>query len=53
MKPKDPKWNFYSALNDKSTSIRCLDYNAEVSAKMLRLMKSTFGRDEQFFFLFS
>ena len=36
----------------KSTSIRCLDCNAEVSAEMLRLMKSTFGRDEQVFFSF-
>ena len=47
MKPKDPIWNFYSALNDKkNTSVRCLDCSAEVSAKLLRLMISTFGRDE-------
>ena len=38
MKPKDPVWNFYSALDDeKKTSVRCLDCNAEVSAKFLRL----------------
>ena len=38
MKPKDPVWNFYSALDDeKKTSVRCLDCNAEVSAKVLRL----------------
>ena len=34
MKPKDPVWNFYSALDD---DFRCLDCNAEVSAKVLRL----------------
>ena len=38
MKPKEPVWNFYSALDDeKKTSVRCLDCNAEVSAKVLRL----------------
>ena len=38
MKPKDPIWNFYSALiEDKKTSVRCLYCNAEVSAKVLRL----------------
>ena len=38
MKPKDPVWNFYPALDDeKMTSVRCLDCNAEVSAKGLRL----------------
>ena len=38
MKPKDPVWNFYSALDDeKNTSVRCLDCNAEVSAKVLKL----------------
>ena len=38
MKPKDPVWNFYSALDDeKKTSVRFLDCNAEVSAKVLRL----------------
>ena len=50
MKPKDPIWNFYSALDDeKKTVVRCLDCNAEVSAKVLRLkshMMSTLGRDE-------
>ena len=56
MKSKDPIWNFYSALNDqkKILSVRCLDCNAEVSAKVLRLMISTHGRDEiVHFFLFS
>ena len=38
MKPEDPVWNLYSALDDeKKTSVRCLDCNAEVSAKVLRL----------------
>ena len=44
MKPKDPVWNFYSALDDEKKTIRCLDCNAEVmdcnaevSAKVLRL----------------
>ena len=38
MRPTDPVWNFYSALDDeKKTSGRCLDYNVEVSAKVLRL----------------
>ena len=38
MKSKDPVWNFYSALDDvKETSVRYLDCNAEVSAKVLRL----------------
>ena len=59
MKPKDPIWNFYHTLNDKkkkktTTSVRSLDCNAEVSAKVLRLMMSTLGRDETVhFFLFS
>ena len=56
MKPKDPIWNFHNTLNDKkkTTSVRCLDCNAEVSAKVLRLMVSTLGRDETVhFFLFS
>ena len=59
MKPKDPIWNFYKTLNDKKkkkkkTSVRCLDCKAEVSAKVLRLMMSTLGRDETVhFFLFS
>ena len=33
----------------KKTSVRCLDCNAEVSAKV----KSALGRDETVFFLFS
>ena len=40
----------------KNTSVtsRCLDCNAEVSAKLLRLMISTLGRDEEVhFFLVS
>ena len=38
MKQKDPVWLFYSAHDDeKKTSVRCLDCNAEVSAKVLRL----------------
>ena len=37
MKPKDPVWNFYSALDDEKKTIRCLDCNAEVGAKVLRL----------------
>ena len=37
MKPKDHVWNFYSALVDEKKTIRCLDCNAEVSAKVLRL----------------
>ena len=38
MKPKDPVWNFYSVLDDeKKKTIRCLDCNAKVSAKVLRL----------------
>ena len=40
MKPKDPVWNFCSALDDEKKTfyiIRCLDCNAEVSAKVLRL----------------
>ena len=50
MKPKDPIWNFYSALNDgKNSRGKCLDCNAEVSAKKLRLIMSTLGR---FFFSF-
>ena len=58
MKSKDPIWNFYNTLNDKKikTNIRCLDCNAEVSAKGLRLTMSTLGRDEAFrvhFFLLS
>ena len=54
MKPKDPIWNFYNALYDKNTSVRCLDCNAEVRAKLLRLMISTLGRDEEVqFFLVS
>ena len=31
----------------KNTSVRCLDCNAEVSTKLLRLMTSTLGRDEE------
>ena len=48
MKLKDPIWNFFNTLNDKKnkTSVRCLDCNAEVSAKVLRLMMSTLGRNE-------
>ena len=47
MKPKDPIWYFYSDLNDeKNRRGRCLDCNAEVSAKKLRLIMSTLGRDE-------
>ena len=55
MKPKDPIWNFYNALYDKkNTSVRCLDCNAEVHAKLLRLVISTLGRDEEVhFFLVS
>ena len=56
MKHTYPIWNFYSALNDekKYTSIRCLDCNAEVCAKVLRLMMSILDRDETvLFFLFS
>ena len=35
MKPKDPIWNFLSVLTEeKKTSVRCLDCNAEVSAKV-------------------
>ena len=37
MKHKDPVWNFYSALDHEKKTIRCLDCNAEVSAKVLRL----------------
>ena len=37
MKPKDPVWLFYSALDGEKNSVRCLDCNAEVSAKVLRL----------------
>ena len=38
MKPNDPVLNFYLALDDeKKTSVRCLDCNLEVSAKVLRL----------------
>ena len=37
----------------KNTSVRCLDCNAEVSAKLLRLMISTHGRDEIVHFLVS
>ena len=51
MKPKDPIWNFYEydSLNDKKkkkTNVRCHDCNAEVSAKVLRLLMSTLGRDD-------
>ena len=52
MKPKDPIWNFVYTLNDKNTtttkitSVKSLDCNAEVSAKVLRLMMCTLGRDE-------
>ena len=47
MKPKDPIWNFYSALNDgKNSWGRCLDCNAEVSGKKLSKKLSTLGRDE-------
>ena len=54
MKPKDPIWNFYNALYDKKNiSVRCLDCNAEVSAKLLRLMFSTLGRDEEVHFFLS
>ena len=37
----------------KNTSVRCLDCNAEVrlSAKLLRLMINTLGRDEEFHFI--
>ena len=58
MKPKDPIWNFYSALNDgKNSRGRCLDCNAEVSGKKLSKKLSTRGRDETvrfflFFFIF-
>ena len=51
MKPKDPIWNFFYTLNDKNTTttkitnVKCLDCNAEVSAKVLRLMMCTIGRD--------
>ena len=35
MKLKDPKWNVYTVLqDDKKTSARCNDCNAEVSAKV-------------------
>ena len=37
MKPKDPVWKFDSALDGEKKTIRCLDCNAEVSAKVLRL----------------
>ena len=37
MKPKDPVWSFYSALDDEKKTIWCLDCYAEVSAKVLRL----------------
>ena len=37
----------------KNTSVRCLDCNAEVSAKLLRLMISTLGRDEEVQFFLS
>ena len=48
MKLKDPIWNFFNTLNDKKneTSVRCLDCNAKVSAKVLSLMMSTLGRNE-------
>ena len=47
MKPKDPISNFYNALNDeKNISFWCLDCNAEVSVKVLKLMMSAHGRDE-------
>ena len=49
MKPKDPIWNFYHTLI-KKPSVRCLDCYAEVSAKVLRLMISTLGRDETVYF---
>ena len=56
MKPKDPIWNFYNTLNDKKnkkTSVRCQDCNAEVSAKVLKLMMNTLGRDETVHFFSS
>ena len=38
----------------KNTSFRCLDCNAEVCAKLLKLMISTLGGDEEVhFFLVS
>ena len=37
MKPKILYGTFYSALDDEKKTIRCLDCNAEVSAKVLRL----------------
>ena len=54
MKAKDPIWNFYNTQNDKKKSVRSIDCNAEASAKVLRLMMSTLGRDETVHcFLFS
>ena len=58
MKPKDPIWNFYNTLNDKKkqtkkTSVRCQDCNAEVSAKVLKLMLNTLGKDETVHFFSS
>ena len=54
MKPKYPIWNFYSAQHDeKNTSVRCLDCNAEVSAKVLNLDEYPWqGRNSLFFFFF-
>ena len=53
MKPKDPIWNFYNTMMKKTTSVRCLDCNADVSAIVLRLIMSTLGRDETVHFFFS
>ena len=37
MEQKDPVWLFYSAFDDaRKTSVRCMDCNAELSAKVLR-----------------
>ena len=50
MRLKDPIWNFYNTLikkkKKKKTSVRCLDCDAEVSAKVLRLRMSSHRRDE-------
>ena len=37
MEQKNPVWLFYSAFDDvRKTSVRCMDCNAELSAKVLR-----------------
>ena len=58
MEQKNPVWLFYSAFDDaRKTSNRCMDCNAELSAKVLR-WKSNYekcpwqGRNSTFF-LFS